>query len=212
MTDELGPTADGSTRNNDGPPLSLASYLPIYNVYRDYVMQESNLINTRLMWILTINGFLFTTFGLSLQKQLEITRYVAKDGIDNSLLVSVNAFHASFYEIQFFLFVICVIGVLVSLLGRRSILAAQMASHAVADLFANAPHRPHTNSPYLTLDKKEVRSFQTCEGYLLPDIRGGGNARSVNFGHGTSKWIPLILALAWAILAISGIVVSIIGI
>jgi hypothetical protein len=41
-----------------------------YDIYRKYRLAEQNLLNNRLTWNLTIQGFLFATYGLSSQKQL----------------------------------------------------------------------------------------------------------------------------------------------
>lgn len=68
----------GWTMNNawDGKdaPLALNDYIDLYKVFRGYVMEESGLINSRLVWIITINGFLFTTYGFTLQKEIEAAR------------------------------------------------------------------------------------------------------------------------------------------
>jgi len=39
----------------------------IYDLYRDYVKHEDELINRRLSWNLTLQGFLFATYGVSFQ-------------------------------------------------------------------------------------------------------------------------------------------------
>jgi hypothetical protein len=36
----------------------------LYAIYRRYIMEEAELINARLTWLLTIQGFLFGTYGL----------------------------------------------------------------------------------------------------------------------------------------------------
>jgi len=50
------------------------STLPIqehYKIFRDYVEHEDNLINNRLMWNITIQGFLFATYGFAVEKLVE---------------------------------------------------------------------------------------------------------------------------------------------
>jgi hypothetical protein len=39
----------------------------LYGVYRDYVKHEDELINRRLSWNLTLQGFLFAAYGVSVQ-------------------------------------------------------------------------------------------------------------------------------------------------
>jgi hypothetical protein len=41
----------------------------LYAIYRQYLMNEANLINARLTWLLTIQGFLFATYGLIVASQ-----------------------------------------------------------------------------------------------------------------------------------------------
>src|ERR1700731_3704234 len=45
--------------------------LKVYDVFRDYVKQEDNLINFRSTWIVTIQGFLYATYGVILSKKFE---------------------------------------------------------------------------------------------------------------------------------------------
>ena len=39
-----------------------------FKIFRDYMQHEDNLINQRVSWNSTIQGFLFATYGLSQQK------------------------------------------------------------------------------------------------------------------------------------------------
>ena len=39
----------------------------LYSIYRDYVKHEDELINRRLSWNLTLQGFLFAAYGVSFQ-------------------------------------------------------------------------------------------------------------------------------------------------
>jgi hypothetical protein len=45
--------------------------LSLYNVYRDYMKHEDDLINQRASWHLLLQGFLFATFGVMGEWQTE---------------------------------------------------------------------------------------------------------------------------------------------
>ena len=38
--------------------------IDLYNIYREYIKHENTLINNRISWLTTIQGFLFAAFGL----------------------------------------------------------------------------------------------------------------------------------------------------
>ena len=52
--------------SKDDPPkkYALAEALQIYGVYRDYIKHEDELIHQRLSWNLTLQGLLFTAYGV----------------------------------------------------------------------------------------------------------------------------------------------------
>lgn len=39
----------------------------LFRIYREYLVHEDNLLNIRLNWLLIIQGFLFTAYGLTLK-------------------------------------------------------------------------------------------------------------------------------------------------
>jgi hypothetical protein len=51
--------------------------LRVYEAFRNYARHEDNLINNRVMWLLSIHGFLYATYGLTLQKKLEIIEKIS---------------------------------------------------------------------------------------------------------------------------------------
>ena len=115
--------------------------LKIYEMFRDYIKHEDGLINSRLMWILTINGFLFTAYGLTLQKKLDITYnmstyLLAHDWIDEKydLLHSLGLI-SDLYGIYVFLIVISTVGIFVSVTGLNSINRAHTALGSLRAIF-----------------------------------------------------------------------------
>ncbi len=80
----------------------------IYDLYRDYVKHEDELINRRLSWNLTLQGFLFAAYGVSFQ-----------------VLSNTTADPAIRVHLRLLPCVFAVVGCLVATLVLMSILAAQ---------------------------------------------------------------------------------------
>jgi hypothetical protein len=53
--------------SDEKPRYGLTEAKQIYDLYRDYVKHEDELINRRLSWNLTLQGFLFAAYGVSFQ-------------------------------------------------------------------------------------------------------------------------------------------------
>jgi hypothetical protein len=51
----------------------------VYEMFRDYMKNEDNLLNHRLTWLLTIHGFLYATCGFTLQMRVEVVQRIASD-------------------------------------------------------------------------------------------------------------------------------------
>jgi hypothetical protein len=71
--------------------------IPIYELFRDYVKHQDSLINNRLSWLLTIHGFLYATYGFTIQKKLEVAQHIAdvtqenRGNISIAMLASVTS-------------------------------------------------------------------------------------------------------------------------
>jgi hypothetical protein len=81
----------------------------IYNIYRDYIKHEDELINRRLLSNIILQGFLFAAFGFS----IEFLRRSTVDGLPANL--------------RFLPFVFPLVGCAVGVLALMSIVAAQEA-------------------------------------------------------------------------------------
>lgn len=89
----------------------------LYPIYRQYLVNEANLINARLTWLLTIQGFVFATYGLVVASQRPWVSWA----------VSVLRW-------------LPVFGAAVSLVALASILAARFAADEVFNKWKNLPH------------------------------------------------------------------------
>ncbi len=64
-------TVVGADNTAAGPvPLQLKAH-EHYRLFRDYIQHEDDLINNRLLWNINVQGFLFATFGLAVQRIYE---------------------------------------------------------------------------------------------------------------------------------------------
>jgi hypothetical protein len=52
------------------PVSDFEARLRLYEVFRGYIKHEDGLIDNRVTWLSQIHGFLYATYGLTLQKKL----------------------------------------------------------------------------------------------------------------------------------------------
>lgn len=174
-----------STLAADSPNLS--DYLAFYSAFRDYAKHEDTLINYRLGWILTIHGFLYATYGFTLQKELEV---LGHNGVD----LQAPALCYSLTQADFFLFCIAIVGMSISILGWLSISAAKRALASIDQIFQTN----HTHTLETTKRGKRTTDMYLIPGlYRFPAIQGGGLRENVSRGLSASTLIPWILCISW---------------
>lgn len=131
---------------------SFAEFLNHYKVLRAYVEHEDELINNRLLWNLTVQGFLFAAYGFSVQKLVEMEN----DGAALTDTPSLLALHAT-------LVVLPILGFYISLYSRRGVNAAQIATLSVNRLWVDIRDNHYPAS---------LRN-------LLPELIGAGDPRRI---------------------------------
>lgn len=184
--------------SNDGPtcggPLCPPT-LPLhehYKIFRDYVEHEDELIANRLSWNITIQGFLFATYGLSIQKLTEVLTPHGTYG-------PVSRIPLELKSLQWLTIVLPVFGMLISGISFFGVQAAQNAIEGLNEIWARVP-KPE-GSP------------------LLPELTGGATrqsskigskqnpARGANQNHSKGFWAPKIFPLlfiaAWLALFVT---------
>jgi hypothetical protein len=92
------------------PNFDLQRLSPLYEIYRDYMKHEDDLLNHRTTWLLVIQGFLFATLGVLGEWQLP----------GNSLDILYTERHWLVYVLGF-------VGVSIAVAAFASILAANRA-------------------------------------------------------------------------------------
>lgn len=197
----------------------------LYGNYRNYLQHEDNLINNRISWMLTIHGFLYATYGFTLQKKIEI--YSKLDGahkVSTGKFLEITAGEYSFIfsriektestslifglpheavTANLFMIMIAVVGYFISRYSRRSILAADQAAKSVNKI-ATTVFRHRRDEACLD------RVILDQEGkFDLPGLSGGGSDKYTEEGFRAATVIPTVLILSWPISAILLILVDI---
>jgi hypothetical protein len=154
-----------------------SSKLPIqehYKLFRDYVEHEDSLIDHRLLWNINIQGFLFATYGFSVQKLAEVQIHSGAQEI-----IGAQALYWLIGVLPFF-------GIAVSVWSFLGVIAAQ---DAIASL---------------TKQWEEIEGEYRKRGstLALPKLIGGGDLKAHKWGFLAPKSFPWVFVAAWALLLI----------
>src|SRR5580658_8096117 len=109
----LGPAEISSASSAD-----VQFHLQLYSIFRDYIKHEDDLINQRLSWFLTLQGFFFAAYALALQKSVEswttlsssTGTFTATDSVATSLM-DVYRFSMTLAAVGFCVSVVVFLGV-----------------------------------------------------------------------------------------------------
>ncbi|MDF0522836.1 hypothetical protein P0R31_36995 [Bradyrhizobium yuanmingense] len=197
---------------------SLKHQLDFYETFRSYARHEDNLINNRLTWILTIHGFLYATYGFTIQKKLEIIEKISAGSpafVHFARCYSTSnhsdALLWSLLQVEVFMLLICIVGSCISAFGFWSISAAKNSAIAVSAIYENqfSPADTEINFENAKDGKDRVVKLRTVqlkgdgEGPFLPAILGGGEKYTNDVGSSASRTIPLVLLGSWFFAALS---------
>lgn len=160
-----------------------------FKIFRDYVEHEDGLINNRLTWNTTIQAFLFTVYGFSVQKLADIHAKPGTQDITEKALFWLT-------------FVLPVFGGGISYLTYKGVMAAQRAIENLEQQW----------------DEIVKCEYPTENPGLLPKLIGGGSTKVaafhdelhaselkrhhvvVNWGFTAPKRFPRFFEVAWALL------------
>ena len=152
--------------------------LEYFNIFRTYRLAEYDLLNHRLTWNLAIQGFLFATYGLCIQKLAEAAN-------PNDSHVDGMIREHAIGQIQFLMFIIPLVGCLLSICVFNAVRAAQIALKKLRNDWREQVESRYPPGPY------------------IPDPAGVGVQKVINRGFWPPLAISLILALAWLAILIS---------
>jgi hypothetical protein len=193
-------TAETSTALKDDAKQRRDIRIKHYEVLRDYAKHEDILVNNRVTWILTIHGFLYATYGFTLQKKVEVIEKLQAaqrqtlEGLDITDLVLMSTegpvLHA-LRDLDLFMLIIASVGAVVSGLGVWSISAAKSSVINVKKIFEKKVKvTPRTD---------ELGQVADFDDFLVPTIAGGGRRFATWAGSSASVLIPVFLAISWVV-------------
>jgi hypothetical protein len=162
----------------NGAPVASAtpSALPIhehYKIFRDYVEHEDTLVNNRLLWNINIQGFLFATYGLTIQRLAELQASHSQEAAVGTGAVAMRCL-ALFLP---------VLGTSISYLSWRGVKAAQNAIARLEGEWDAVPKPPG--------------------GPSLPGLTGGGKDANHREGFLAPRYFPWIFVVAWLALLVA---------
>ncbi len=155
--------------------------IALFNVYRDYIKHESDLMNVRMTWFLTTQAFLFSSYALLNQKRISSGAF--------EIVKSWQEFIGDFTQLKLrfstmILILICFFGYFIA---RRSYISVRAASHAIMKL------RDRWN--------EEMPNDNTFP--RLPGITGGGDEKAMNEGWALAASLPRAAMVIWVLIAVA---------
>jgi hypothetical protein len=181
-------------------PAEESRHLRLYSLHRNYSEHENHLINHRLSWNLTIQGFLFAAYALSFHKAADLWLNVSKISLlcadqEQSMFEFVHL-KSGIMDIYVFLIPVAVVGAIVSFLSHYNIVPAYRALDEIRKKWCDT-YPEYKESP----GKPNTHGSNPLN---LPGISGGGvslrvgNARIYQW----PKSLLVVFIYAWLFLLV----------
>jgi hypothetical protein len=146
-----------------------------FTTFREYRVREHELLNHRITWNLAIQGFLFATYGFSLQKLAEVQANAVGEGA--TIAQAVNQLQG-ISQLSVLLRTIPWLGMFMSIFVLLAVLGAKLSLEQLGE------------------DWKKIE-FKYPEEPFLPSPAGGGVPMAVRLGFYAPLAIPAIFVAAW---------------
>jgi hypothetical protein len=200
--------------------LELKDNLDLYETFRSYIRHEDDLTNNRITWMLTIHGFLYASYGFTLQKKLEIldkiNSFVIQKGMPFADYVINSKFWFGLLEVEFFLLMVAGVGMAISWHAHQSVVSARHALNSTRFLFelqflpfsidrkkgGKVTKKDVEAMPKKRKDRELIESVVNIgksNEVILPTITGGGHQALQRGGVSASVMIPQVLFLSWIV-------------
>jgi hypothetical protein len=175
---------------------ALAVHLNQYEIFRSYVEHEDNLINHRITWSVTIQGFLFAGYAVVIGAYTSVEQafYFRSPGVAPGLSMdrlsgpNLLAFAA--------IVVFPVVGALIAFLTIFSALAARAAINQLTQDHQERVLKTKTK------DHAELTNILRRQEPFLPRLIGGGAEFSDRKGFRLAIGIPLAFTASWILVAL----------
>jgi hypothetical protein len=162
-----------------------------FKLFRKYANHEDDLINHRLLWNINIQGFLFATYGFSVQKLAEVLLQ-EKVGVQDEKTV--------LYCLPLFVLIVVLpaFGIVISVLSLKGVQAAQLAIE-------------NLNYQWLEI----VNTLYQSNDLAIPMLIGGGgraidrsstdHEKAHKWGFLAPIWLPKIFGYSWLLLLLGSL-------
>jgi hypothetical protein len=160
----------------------------IYGSYRLYLNHEHSLINQRLGWNFTIQGFLFTSYTFALNKVADV-----RVALSQGAMLGVNELKAALHELHVLLFVIAVVGICASASIHVSVWGARLSMNELRRRWS-------------ILKCNEGKSLEEVSfSHGFPAIMGGGDPHATKLGFHAPALLSIAVLIAWLLLIVDGL-------
>lgn len=186
----------------------------LFSIYRDYLKHEDDLINNRLNWNFTIQGFLFAAYSFALEKVADIKLGLLSTYIDPKRVPYVNILH-SISDLEILLALLAFVGMGVSFFVYISVRAARYAIHEL-EMRWRAINPGHYNPPDMKLflsigfwvkvwrDDESIKTHG-ANPPGLPGLVGGGHPVANLLGFHAPNALPLLFVGVWLFLFVDAL-------
>lgn len=201
LTEIRGALSAGSDRVEPKLPLHKR-----FTIYRQYIKHEHDLINNRLSWNFTIQGFLFAAYTLTFQKIADIRIALAQNYIVPDRVEKLRIPH-TLYDLHLLLLAISAVGLGVSFFVYISVQAARMASVSLQKMWNETTKDWSESSPPTSIGDVYRALFkppdpQPTNPLGLPNLFGGGHPLADLLGFYAPSALPIILMVVWLVLLV----------
>ncbi len=157
-----------------------------FRLFREYANHEDKLINNRLLWNINIQGFLFVTYGYSVQKLTEV-------------LTSPNLKTTTASALYFLVGMLPVFGILISFTSYKGVQAAQIAIRNLNEQWEEIV------STYYREEDLMVPRVPELIGGGCPAVNksGVGPPQAHDWGTKAPRRFLIIFGVAWSLLLVS---------
>ena len=157
--------------------------IKLYDVYRQYLNHEHSLINQRLGWNFTIQGFFFTAYAFVLNKVADVRVALSQKPTFNTAPDL-----GSLHELRFLLVVIAAAACVSSIAIGLSVLGARLAMETLTVRWKDLKYD----------ETQTLAKYSESVGY--PHIVGGGEPMATKLSFYAPVFLSMALAAVWVLL------------
>lgn len=185
-----GPAALPASAPGPQAPNNVSELYKLYEMFRDYLKHEDDLINNRLNWNFTIQGFLFAAYTFTLQKVSEIEAGLLLHVPSRNTHLLFNSSTLGLDGLRIATVTVALVGLWVSLGVYISVSAARIAIEEI-------------EKQWLALYQEYTKAAKPNQ-YVpsLPGMTGGGSALAHRWGFWAPAALPIGFIAAWVLLIV----------